>query len=161
MVDASTTDLRGDDAEQDLDQDQCGDDPEILHRRALRRSGGREQQGVALGQPLGQRLGLLRGVPEGEGADARQEKEDAHSGPDQRVVRDGVRDQRLVRPVVGVGHGVVGPLGAGCPGRPPEEGRERAQAAGIGLRAAWDRILRAALREYIGGMALGGGECTR
>jgi hypothetical protein len=36
---------------------------------------------------------------------------------------DGVRDQPLVRPVVGGGHGVVGPLGAGCPGRPPEEGR--------------------------------------
>ena len=123
--------VRGDDAHQDLHQDQRGDDPEVLQRGALRRSG----------MPVAKRIGGRKNES-GLGFCFRAAYHQTMAQmpassmmmltPVQMNAFAGwaVADQGFVRPVVGVGDGVAGPVGRGGPRGPEDEAGELAHAFG-------------------------------
>ena len=108
------------------------DDPEVLHDRALRRRRRRTQQRIVGGNLAERLLFLSRRVPPGHAADAGQQHDDADAGPDDGFAGGPVVDERLVRPIAGVGDVIAGTVGAGGPRRPEEERRELRARAGIG-----------------------------
>ena len=89
-------------------------------------------------------------MPECQRADPREQQEYADSRPHERVARQAVSNQRLVRPVAGVGDGISGSVRARGPGGPEEEGRELPQLRRIGLRARRNGVVVAAVREHVG-----------
>ncbi len=84
-----------------------------------------------------------RDVVPGERADAGEQAEDADERPQVRRGRRHVADQRLRRPVAGVGDRVVGAIRRGRPRRPEEERHHRLALCDVRDRVLLDRVLRA------------------
>src|ERR1035437_2137301 len=107
--------VRGQDTHRDLHAPKDHYYEKILHRGALRRCRLDCEEGIcgwigAVNEDL-----FLRRVPPDHAADSRQQTDDAQNAPEQRSGREAIGDQRLMRPVVGVGGGRVGTLGTGRP----------------------------------------------
>ncbi|MNV39090.1 hypothetical protein D3C71_1306590 [compost metagenome] len=128
----------GDDAQQNLSAEQGEDQPEILGCCAHRGRQGQLVHKVEGGEAAVRRavgapdVELARIEPD-QSADAAQQDDDRDQGPQQDGGRRLVPDQRLMRPVAGVGDGLARTLGRGRPGGPEVEGRDR---MGVGVRQA-------------------------
>ena len=96
-------------------------------------------EGVAFSASSGSRCGTslgsssalcaLHGEIPDHGPDAGQQHHEADHRPDDDGAGGAIINQRLGRPVLGVGDRAAGPLGAAGPGRPEEEARSSAAAA--------------------------------
>ncbi len=109
-----------------LQQEQCGDHAEVLPRGPLARR--QLPSGKAALVEMGRRLFAAPpevvelAEEEEDGADATQERDQAQCAPEVGGAARAVGDQRLVRPVVGVGVVFPGPVGDGGPGGPGKVG---------------------------------------
>ena len=126
-----------------------GDDEEIFERGALRWRGLQAKKWIALGQKfLGDGSRLRSEIPD-HAADSGQQKDEADDAPHDGAARRLIADERLVRPVLGVGDVAAGTVGGSGPCRPPEECAHGAELFGIGESAFLDGVLRAAVGENI------------
>ena len=134
----------GDRAEHDLDPEQQRDDPDVLDDTAHRCRGHRPEQRIAVGN-AGGRLGILQPLltfaqeEPAQGADAGDQEYHGDEGPDEGGSARPVADQRLVRPVVGIGHGIVRAERARGPGGPPPPCDELSHR---GFRRCTERLVR-------------------
>ena len=117
--------MRREAADENLEHEQCHDQEQVFAQRTLR---GREREGgqrVARGG-FGQCLVMVTQEGPGPHQEADTREQDHHAGnrPHDVFTTGHIADQRLVRPVVGVGHMLAGPFGGGGPGGPEEELRE-------------------------------------
>jgi hypothetical protein len=153
--------VRRDHAHQDLHEDQTADGPDVLYDGALRRRWRRTQQWIVGGDLAERVLFLSRRVPPRHAADTGQQDDDADAGPDDGFAGGPVVDERLVRPIAGVGDRVAGTVRACGPRRPEEERRELPRPRRIGQRAGRNRVLVAAIAEHVGVVLRIGSECPR
>ena len=89
----------------------------------------------ACGEPFGRldvappHVEFARIIPD-QPADPAEQDEDRNERPQEDRPGRRVADQRLVRPVAGVGDGIAGPIGRGRPRGPEEEARQRMRFIG-------------------------------
>jgi len=137
--------VRGDGAHPDLQQHQADDGEEVLASRLHRRCGLGAQKRVRSRQ-LGFFLVLVATVQPQHRSDAGQQQNDADHRPHRSRGRHGVANQRLVRPVAGVGEfGLARPVGRGSPRCPEEEGGQRLTVCLLGQRTVGHGVLVAQL----------------
>ncbi len=151
--------MRRHDSEQHLHEDQGRDDPEVFDRGFLRWRGLPERQWIGLRGCRFLFFTSLRGIPPRHRRDARQQHDDAHAGPDNRVAGRPVANQRFMRPVVGVGADVIGSVGRSCPRRPEEESRQLAEPIRVGHRSRRNGVVGVSFREDFGVVGEIGLEC--
>ena len=124
--------VRGGRAQQDLGQEQRHHHPEILGGGLHRRGDGQALQRIPRRRRRQRFLAVVGRVMPGQQADAADQEQDREHRPDEVVRGRLVADQRLIRPVVGIGAVfVVGPVGAGGPRGPEEERGHRPAVARI------------------------------
>ena len=130
--------MGGDRPQRDLQGHQGGDDPDVFHHRPHGVGGRRDRilrriagLGLAVALPL---VALAQEEP-AQRAGAGDQQHDRDERPDEGGARRPVADQRLVRPVAGVGDVVAGAQGDGRPGRPPPPRHQGADVlVGIGAQ---------------------------
>src|ERR1022692_2933875 len=96
----------------------------------------------------------LRSEIPNHAAHARQQQNEAEDAPHYGSAGRLVSDQWLVRPVLRIGDIGTRPISGCRPRRPPEERTHLVQLGGICQRAAWYRVIAAAIAEYVGIVAL-------
>ena len=92
----------------------------------------------------------LRSEIPNHAAHARQQQNEAEDAPHYGSAGRLVSDQWLVRPVLRVGDFGSRAIGGCRPRRPPEKRTHLVKLCGIGQRAARDRVVAAAIAEYVG-----------
>ena len=124
--------VRRDRTQQDLREEQRDHQPEILRRGASSTASRAPSRADRSAGSSGGGSSLWRAWCQPSKRDAGDEEQHAEHRPHQQVRRRRIAHERLVRPVVGVGN-IARPavrVTAG-PGRPPDEGRERAAMLGV------------------------------